>query len=346
MIRNNPLVSVIVPCYNVEKYIKECMNSITANSYQNLEIIAVDDGSTDNTGQILDLLKDSDSRIKVIHQKNGGLSAARNTGLKHSHGKYLSFVDSDDVVSKHFIEIMLERMQDCNVNMAQCEIYKFRDGENPFDFVENGVPVKQYTNTGEIIMNIIEHPVEGVMQMNKMFAREIFFDENNNLVLHFPEGYIHEDEYLILEELLKSAKMVILPPLYAYRTNRKGSITNTFSIKNLKGMIHARMHVLHILHKELENRTLYVAEFQKVENYEYEVMLNDFMYMYLKLSKTERKSNEAKSYLAGMKDYWKNDINHKKKLKHRLFFLWPALFRLLKRAEPQVFEVVEEDDKD
>ena len=98
MDKEQPLISVIVPVYNVEKYLKKCVNSITSQTYENLEILLVDDGSTDLSGQICNEFEKNDARIKVIHKKNGGLSNARNVGIEKAQGKYLMFVDSDDVI--------------------------------------------------------------------------------------------------------------------------------------------------------------------------------------------------------------------------------------------------------
>lgn len=108
--KKNDLVSVVVPVYNVEKYLRRCIDSIILQSYINLEIILVDDGSLDSSGNICDEYLKKDKRIKVIHQKNGGLSAARNTGIKKSIGKYICFIDSDDYVEKDYVKIMYDKI--------------------------------------------------------------------------------------------------------------------------------------------------------------------------------------------------------------------------------------------
>ena len=110
-------VSVIVPVYNVEKYLDECVNSIINQSYSNLEIILVDDGSSDTSGQKCDTYKAVDNRIKVIHKKNGGLSDARNVGIEIATGEYISFIDSDDYVSEIFIESLVNK-----VNNTDCKV--------------------------------------------------------------------------------------------------------------------------------------------------------------------------------------------------------------------------------
>ncbi len=101
-------VSIIVPVYNTEKYLKKCFKSITEQTYSNLEIIIVDDGSTDDSGRLCDEYAQFDDRVMVIHKENGGLSSARNEGLRNSTGEYLTFVDSDDYISKDFVEKSLD----------------------------------------------------------------------------------------------------------------------------------------------------------------------------------------------------------------------------------------------
>ena len=112
------LISVIVPVYNTEKYIEKCVMSILNQTYKNLEIILIDDGSTDNSPQICDSLAKKDNRITVIHQPNGGVSSARNIGLDNTHGDYITFVDSDDYIEPNMIEFLSENIGDTNIAMC------------------------------------------------------------------------------------------------------------------------------------------------------------------------------------------------------------------------------------
>ncbi len=109
--QDNVLVSVIVPVYNVEKYLEECVNSLTSQTYSNLEILLIDDGSTDGSGNICDSLAKEDARIRVFHLQNGGVSNARNFGIENAKGEYLSFVDSDDWVDLDMYEKMVQKIQ-------------------------------------------------------------------------------------------------------------------------------------------------------------------------------------------------------------------------------------------
>ena len=117
------LVSVVVPIYNVELYMKKCIQTIINQSYNNLEIILVDDGSTDNSGNIADEYAQKDLRVKVIHKLNGGLSDARNAGMKKATGKYICFIDSDDFIEKDMIEKMVNRITDLQVDVLIAGFY-------------------------------------------------------------------------------------------------------------------------------------------------------------------------------------------------------------------------------
>lgn len=122
------LISVIVPVYNVEKYVEKCVESIINQTYKNIEIILVDDGSTDNSGKIIDNISLKDNRIKVIHKENGGLSDARNAGLDICNGKYIGFVDSDDSIHKKMYEILYKNIKEYSANISICRIEKNRNG--------------------------------------------------------------------------------------------------------------------------------------------------------------------------------------------------------------------------
>ena len=122
------LISVIVPVYNVEAYVAKCIESIQNQSYQHLEIILVDDGSTDDSGDICDQYAAYDDRIKVIHQENGGISAARNTGIEAANGDYITFVDSDDYIAPNMYEDMLHILKDNDLDILECTAFRDKDG--------------------------------------------------------------------------------------------------------------------------------------------------------------------------------------------------------------------------
>lgn len=127
---NSNLVSVIVPVYNVKPYLRECFDSICRQSYRNIEIILVDDGSTDGSGELCDVLAASDDRTTVLHKENGGLSDARNAGLRIAQGDWISFVDSDDYISPVFIEVLFNACRDTGCKISAVPFGKpFNDGD-------------------------------------------------------------------------------------------------------------------------------------------------------------------------------------------------------------------------
>ena len=121
--KNDILVSVILPVYNVEKYLIKCLDSVIRQTYQKLEIILVDDGSTDSSGKICDEYANKDGRIKVFHKKNGGLSDARNYGIERSTGEYLAFIDSDDYVDDDYIEFLMNLTESGKYKISLCSLH-------------------------------------------------------------------------------------------------------------------------------------------------------------------------------------------------------------------------------
>lgn len=129
MIRSEKIISVIIPIYNVEKYLSRCIDSIIDNTYRGIEIICIDDGSPDNCGRIIDEYALRDSRIVAIHQKNQGVAAARNHGIKAAHGEYIAFVDSDDWIHPQYFEILIQMLQNQDADVAVCESITLSDPE-------------------------------------------------------------------------------------------------------------------------------------------------------------------------------------------------------------------------
>lgn len=224
-----PAISVIVPVYKVEAYIHRCVDSILTQTFQDFEVILVDDGSPDNCGIICDEYALKDSRVRVIHQENGGLSAARNAGIdwafNNSDSKWLSFIDSDDWIHPCFLEYMLKAVQKYDVDVSACQIIK-SDLLQPF-------PTEEFHAT---IMNwdqfYIRGWARGVVAWNKLYFKKLFTH------FRYPLSKINEDEYvtyLILEKARKVA--VVDSALYYYYQNTQGIMKSGFSKKKLDGLI-------------------------------------------------------------------------------------------------------------
>ena len=220
----NLKVSVIVPVYNVEKYLERCVHSILNQTHTNLEIVLVNDGSKDSSGTICDAFEKKDSRIKVVHQKNGGLSAARNTGLNHATGDFIAFIDSDDWIELDMFEIMLNYAFKHELDIIECDIQytsKEKIKTDPTFFIEN---------KEDAAIRIIE---------NRFFSvcRRIYsFDIIKNM--RFIENYIYED-MLFTSELIRSIEKVgyIKKPFYNYFIENDTSIMHgSYNMRNVNSI--------------------------------------------------------------------------------------------------------------
>lgn len=203
----DPLVSVIVPVYNVARYVKKCINSLTEQAYKKLEIIVVDDGATDNSGEICDELAKHDKRITVYHKMNGGLSRARNFGIKKATGKYICLVDSDDYVKKDFVRKLVYKAEIKNADIVVCS------------YNEQFLFARMMTGEDAAIRLLTKQENVDIVAWNKMYRRELF-DK-----IQYPEGENYEDT-LTTYKLYTEAKNVayIGDSLYEY-VERDDSIT-------------------------------------------------------------------------------------------------------------------------
>ena len=152
---NESLISIVVPIYNVEDYLNECIYSLINQTYKNIEIILVDDGSTDNSGNIADGLSKIDSRINVYHKNNGGLSDARNFGIEHSKGKYICFVDSDDYVKEDYVESMYTNLVQNKTKISCCGFCHLYENDVVKEINFQNIKNKFVGDEAQIYLNII-----------------------------------------------------------------------------------------------------------------------------------------------------------------------------------------------
>lgn len=219
------LITVVVPVYNVEKYLERCISSVLAQSYTNLQIILVDDGSTDESSDICKRLLDSDDRLVYVRQENKGLAGARNTGIDNAKGDYIVFVDSDDFVSNKYVEIMYRALIQNDADMAMCSYIK-SNGE----MLEQPIKGKYVVYSGkEIIRKMYDFDVLEInVAWNKLYNIEMFREER------FPEGKIHEDFVLNTKVMYRAKRIVYCEDkLYYYFTNPDSITRKEFSLKNL-----------------------------------------------------------------------------------------------------------------
>ena len=209
---NEELISVIIPVYNVEKYIRFCLDSVINQTYKNLEIIIVDDGTKDSSGEIAEEYARKDSRIKVVHKENGGLSDARNVGLDIATGKYIAFLDSDDVISLDFYEYLYGLIKKNDYDIAECEFLRISSDE-----IENVQTILDEKNKNETIVvkeesskealsdfygRYLDPYVNKVVVWNKIYKKEVYDG------IRYPVGRFHEDEFTTFKILNKINKMV------------------------------------------------------------------------------------------------------------------------------------------
>ena len=224
MDKNNPLVTVIVPIYQVEQYLKRCLDSIVNQTYRNLEIILVDDGSPDNCGIICDEYASKDKRIKVIHKENGGLSSARNAGLEQCCNEgYLMFVDSDDWLSLDATEILVRNMESSNSDIIIFNYYAVYNNREEFMNVTQDC---QYS-TEEIKHKLIcDYWANSVW--NKIYKTKVYYE------IRFPEGLTFEDAFVMSKVLNNANKITCLKEgLYFYNKSNLGSICKNIKAKDL-----------------------------------------------------------------------------------------------------------------
>lgn len=210
-----PEISVIVPVYKVEPFIHRCVDSILCQSFRDFELILVDDGSPDTCGEICDQYALRDDRIHVIHQKNGGLSAARNAGIDwvfaNSDSRWFTFVDSDDWIHPRMLESLLSAAEEYNVPVSVCG-YRESEGE-PVAVEEKDLEARVW----EPARFYLEEYVNATVAWGKLYARECFRD------IRYPKGKIHEDEFVTYRILFAQEKIAALPaPMYAYFVNYVG----------------------------------------------------------------------------------------------------------------------------
>lgn len=223
------LISIIVPIYNVEQYLDKCIKSIQCQTYDNLEIILVDDGSPDQCGDICERYAKEDDRIRVIHKKNGGLADARNHGLEIATGDYIAFVDSDDYIHPQMYERMMKVAIEENSDIVICDWKKVLPNENDsFEKLNSDKYQLQNVDGKKIQYLYFEEPdsrITYTVAWNKLYAKEIFQGRR------FPTGKVHEDEFVTFKTLYDAKKIVYLQEALYFYLMRDASIMGKFNVK-------------------------------------------------------------------------------------------------------------------
>ena len=227
---NNPVISVIIPVYNVEKYLKKCIQSIIDQTYKNLEIILVDDGSSDNSGKICDEFAQKYNRIKVIHKTNGGLSDARNAGLDIMSGEWVSFVDSDDFVSPYYIENLHYLVNKYDVDIAITSFVRFYNENTKLSSSKISNQEVLLHDPNDAVKNMLYGKYYSVSAWSKMYKKDLFYNKR------FTKGKIYEDFELMPIITSQSKKVAFCNVIDYFYYCRQNSITKSdFSKKNMQG---------------------------------------------------------------------------------------------------------------
>lgn len=222
MTMDQGLISVIIPVFNVEEYLSECLDSVIEQSYSNLDIILIDDGSTDRSGEICDSYACIDNRINVVHKTNCGLSAARNDGLNIAKGKYISFVDSDDFISNDMLECALNSLVEYNADISIINYYRLYANK----IVANPYSSSGLFNQNEALKKLIENKEIQDHVCTKLFKAELFDG------VQFPTDRIYEDIRTTYKLFLNASSVYVnSSPKYYYR-QRKSSIARVVFNEN------------------------------------------------------------------------------------------------------------------
>ena len=225
------MVSIIIPVYNVQDYLARCVDSVLTQTYTDLEIILVDDGSIDISGDICDEYALHDARVRVIHKENGGLSDARNAGLDVARGNYVAFIDADDYVHPSFVELLLKTINETGAQIAVSTWQELKDGDKPRK-VKTKRPRCTILTQEEAISSVFYQKKLNHSACSRIFETQLF----NNL--RFPEGMLYEDLAIIYPLLCKVEKVALInTPMYYYM-HRQGSIITTMSLRRTHVLDH------------------------------------------------------------------------------------------------------------
>jgi glycosyltransferase involved in cell wall biosynthesis len=225
--RAAPLVSIIVPVYDVEAYLQACVGSLTRQTYQNLEIILVNDGSTDHSGAICDELAQTDARVRVIHKENGGLSSARNAGITAANGELIGFVDSDDLTDDRMFARLVEVLTQTEADLVKCGFVRFPDGSEPRREHKRPSPPVVVESPRQCLEALVQMQINPAV-WNKLYRRELIGD------LRFPEGKIHEDQFFTPQICLRTRLAAIIPEqLYFYRLRPRSITSDRYNPRRL-----------------------------------------------------------------------------------------------------------------
>lgn len=308
------LISIIIPAYNAEKYIERCLKSVINQTYKTLEILVIDDGSSDGTGKICDEFAKRDSRLIIIHKENEGVSKARNDGLKVATGEYVLFVDSDDWLENDMCELMLKKAQNDNLDIVVCEYKNYYENSKEFECIS----LKNYENLSFLDVISDEKTQYGGFPWNKLIKKSIIEFKFNESV-HFYENLL----FFLMNSQKQIKYGVVHNKLYNYCINDTSAVhSKKYSIKRLT-ILDAMNLVIPMVSQKL------------IDNYKY-VYLNSYYNNYYGMKMQKLNKDVLKKYVKNISVYYKDLMNSQnistgKKIKiliiHRFGFIYELFIR-------------------
>ncbi len=314
----HPLLSIIMPVYNVEDFLEDALKSILGQQYCNYEIIAINDGSQDQSGNILDSYASKDQRIKVYHYENRGLSAARNKGLKWAAGSYVYFFDSDDLLSKNALKSLISLIKVHNCDLIAFSGICIDEKSNPvvcrqpYIKPDHDKPIRGR----ELFMQMMRSSQYTPVIPMYLFKKE-FLEFNS---LSFSEGYIHEDEAFTMKALLQANKVCSTSHVYHKHRIRSGSImAENYGLKNVKGWANAVSQMLHFIVNENYNEQERNMVLKRVR-----ILANNCAGILLEI-------NKQTGNRLSMNDYFSENELNQLGFELKLRFKKPLIYRVYKR---------------
>lgn len=223
-------ISVIIPVYEVEKYLERCIESTLCQTYSTMEIVLVDDGSSDAGAQLCDVYAEKDVRITVIHKPNGGLSDARNAGISYMTGTYVSFIDSDDKITSDYFEVMTRSLQSESSDIVECDIVKFNDDNDLAENYQDDLSVKSF-ETIDGLSKLIDENLFHQHVWNKLYKSELVLD------LYYPVGKLNEDEFWTYQVFGRAKRVTkINKTMYCYFQRESSIMGTAFNLRRLDAL--------------------------------------------------------------------------------------------------------------
>jgi len=293
-------LSIIIPVYNVEKYIEQCVESVLKQKLNKYELILVDDGSTDCSGMICDEYAKKYSNIKVIHQENKGLSGARNTGIKAAKGKFLMFIDSDDFIANN---VNFKKLIDCNEEIIQYKMVYYYDNQDKYVYLKDNDTYDKL-NFYDKLSKMVEKGNMSISACDKIVRRKLLIDNN----IYFKEGLLSEDIDWSLKVYLHAKSLKVTNEnVYIYRQQRPGSISSRVKEKSVISLF---------------NIIKYWYNYEYDNVYIKRIYLNYLAYQYtilLTIISKKNCNNQLKKEIYSLKDLLNYSENYKVKMCNKIF---------------------------